>query len=209
MNAGYSKEWYEKAPFTEEWWRGWPIVKHPNDLFVYAEILWQTRPTVVIETGTFAGGSALYLADMLEIVGGGDVISIDLNVNPDLPDDDRITFLQGRSSIDKRVLEIVAERAHGKKTMVILDSDHSQEHVTRELNAYHGFVSHGCYLIVEDTNRDAYRAMFQMGQLPDDRCGPAEAVKRWQPQNKGFMVDERRERFLFSQNPGGYLKRVK
>jgi cephalosporin hydroxylase len=205
----YSQEWYAKAPFAEEWWRGWPIVKHPNDLHVYAEIIWQTRPTLIVETGTFAGGSALYLADMLEIAGGGDVISIDLNVNPELPDDERITFLQGLSSIDKRVLEAVRGLGEGRKTMVVLDSDHSADHVFRELNAYAPFVSMGCYLIVEDTNRDAYRQMFQNGHLDTDLAGPAEALKRWQPTNKGFMVDRRRERFLFSQNPGGYLKKVK
>lgn len=204
----FSQDWYAKAPFLNMWWRGWPLVKCPLDLWSYHEIIEQTRPTLIVETGTYCGGSALYLADMLELVGGGDVISIDIQPADELPDDDRIEFLVGRSSIDKRVVEHVKEKAAGRKTMVVLDSDHSKQHVLKELNAYGPLVSHGAYLIVEDTNRDAYRAMYQSGLLDDDKAGPAEAVRAWQPTNKGFMVDDRRERFLFSQNPGGYLKRV-
>lgn len=205
----FSEEWYAKAPFLEMWYRGWPIVKCPLDLWQYHEIIDQTRPTLIVETGTYCGASALYLADQLEIVGGGDVISIDIQPAEELPNDDRIEFLIGKSSVDKRVLAHVKEKAAGRKTMVVLDSDHSKQHVLKELNAYAPLVSHGAYLIVEDTNRDAYRAMHQSGQLDDDLAGPAEAVRAWQPKNKGFMVDDRRERFLFSQNPGGYLKRVK
>jgi cephalosporin hydroxylase len=207
--VSFSKEWYDTSRFNEVWWRGWPLVKCPLDLWVYQEIIDQTRPTLIIETGTFQGGSALYLADMLEIVGGGDVISIDINQGTDLPKDDRIEFIEGLSSIDKRVLEHVKERASGRKTMVILDSDHSEEHVLKELNAYAPLVSIGAYLIIEDTNRDAYRALYQQGFLHDDMCGPAEALKKWQPTNKGFTVDKRRERILFSQNPGGYLKKIR
>jgi cephalosporin hydroxylase len=207
--VSFSEEWYSKAPFNEMWYRGWPIVKCPLDLWSYHEIIDQTRPTFIVETGTYAGGSALYLADQLEIVGGGDVISIDINRGTDLPQDDRIEFIEGLSSIDKRVLEHVKERAKGQKTMVLLDSDHSADHVLKELNVYAPLVSIGAYLIVEDTNRDAYRALYQSGHLNDDMCGPAEALRKWQPTNKGFLVDKRRERFLFSQNPGGYLKRVR
>lgn len=208
MNRGFSEEWYAKAPFAQMWWRGWPIVKCPLDLWSYHEIIEQTRPTLIVETGTYAGGSALFLADMLEIAGGGDVISIDINRGTELPQDDRIEFIEGRSSVDRRVLEHVRQRASGRKTMVILDSDHSAEHVLKELNLYAPLVSPGAYLIVEDTNRDAYRAMYQMGQLDDDMAGPAEALRQWQPTNHGFKVDERRERFLFTQNPAGYLKRT-
>lgn len=208
MNRGFSQEWYEKAPFTEAWYRGWLIVKCPLDLWVYGEIIEQTRPTMIVETGTFAGGSALYLADQLELVGGGEVISIDIRTTEDLPQDDRIEFVQGRSSIDLRVLEHVKERIEGHKTMVVLDSAHTTEHVLAELKAYSPFVSPGAYLIVEDTNTDAYRTMYRNGQLDSPHAGPAEALKKWQPQKHGFKVDERRERFLFTQNPGGYLKRT-
>lgn len=205
----FSEDWYREAPFLQMWWRGWPIVKCPFDLHSYHEIIDQTRPTMIVETGTYQGGSALYLADQLEIAGGGEVISIDINTGTELPEDDRIEFLEGLSSVDRRVLAHVKDRVAGHKTMVILDSDHSKDHVFRELNLYAPLVSMGAYLIVEDTNRDAYRAMYANGQLDDDRAGPAEALRAWQPKNKGFETDKRRERFLFTQNPGGYLKRIR
>ncbi len=204
----FSEDWYREAPFTQMWYRSWPIVKCPLDLWQYHEIIEQTRPTMIVETGTFSGGSALFLADQLELVGGGEVISIDIAPAEELPEDDRIEFLVGRSSTDLRVVEHVKERARGLKTMVILDSDHSAQHVLKELKLYAPLVSQGAYLIVEDTNRDAYRAMYQAGQLEDDQAGPAEALRAWQPTNHGFKVDQRRERFLFTQNPGGYLKRT-
>jgi cephalosporin hydroxylase len=189
------------------WYRSWPIVKCPLDLWSYHEIIEQTRPTMIVETGTYCGGSALFLADQLEIVGGGEVISIDIQPADDLPDDDRIEFVKGRSSVDLRVLDHVKERVAGRKTMVLLDSDHSADHVLRELQLYSPLVSQGAYLIVEDTNPDAYRALYAAGHIREPNAGPAEALKKWQPTNQGFKVDERRERFLFSQNPGGYLKR--
>jgi cephalosporin hydroxylase len=109
------------------------------------------------------------------------------------------------SSTDLRVLGKVEEFASGKKTMVVLDSDHSRPHVLKELRLYAPLVSVGCYLIVEDTNEDAYH----FGQVGDYDGHPADAIRQWQPTNHGFEVDRRRERFLFTQNPGGYLKRVR
>lgn len=208
LHAGFSKEWYEKGAFLETYYRGWPLVKCPLDLHSYHEIIEQTRPTLIVETGTYAGGSALYLADQLELVGGGTVISVDITRGGEdqLPQDDRITFIRGRSSIDRRVLEHVKREAHDKKVMVVLDSDHSKEHVLAELRVYAPLVSVGAYLIVEDTNDDAY---VQLGFDPREGAGPARAIREWQPTNHGFKVDERRERFLFSQNPGGYLKRTR
>lgn len=203
----FSEDWYREAPFLQMWWRGWPLVKCPLDLWQYHEIIEQTRPTRIVETGTYAGGSALYLADMLELVGGGHVISVDITPGAEdqLPQDDRITFIRGRSSTDLRVLEFVKDATDGHKTMVVLDSDHSREHVLDELRLYAPLVSRGAYLIVEDTNPDAYA---QLGFDPRDGAGPARALREWQPTNHGFRVDDRRERFLFSQNPGGYLKKT-
>ncbi len=205
----FSQEWYEQAPFLQMWYRGWPLVKCPLDLWQYHEIIDQTRPAVIVETGTYCGGSALYLADQLELIGGGDVISIDIQPSEELPDDDRVEFVKGRSSIDLRVLEHVKKRVAGRKTMVVLDSDHSKDHVLQELRLYAPLVSVGAYLIVEDTNRDAYKALYRSGHIDAPDAGPAEALRAWQPANRGFKVDERRERFLFTQNPGGYLKRVR
>lgn len=216
-HPGYSKAWYKNSPYLQSWYRGVPIIKHPNDLFVYQEIIWQTKPDLIIETGTHVGGSALFFADQLDLMvqheGMDDkarVISIDIRSNQEfldsLPEHKRIAFLYGYPSTDLRVLEEVEKRASGHdRVMVVLDSDHRKSNVLRELNLYSGFVTDGCYLIVEDTNPDAYDA-------PDAAYDKAEgtaghAVNEWRPQKHGFAVDGRRERFLFTQNPNGYLKR--
>lgn len=216
-HAGYSKAWYKNSPYLQSWYRGIPIVKHPNDLFVYQEIIYQTRPDLIIETGTFAGGSALFLADQLDLMVAHEglddkarVLSIDIMSNKEfldgLPEHKRISFMYGYPSTDLRVVEEVEKRvAKHDRVMVILDSDHSKSNVIRELNIYSRFVTDGCYLIVEDTNPDAYDALDSYYEKSDGYAG--HAVREWRPHKHGFAVDSRRERFLFSQNPGGFLKR--
>lgn len=203
----YDKRWYSEAPFLQEWWNGWQIVKHPNDLMMYQEIIWQTQPELIIETGTYSGGSALFLAHMLDCVGpkDGKVITVDIAVSPELPEHDRITFIQGLSSTDLRVMERIRQRARDKKTMVILDSDHRMDHVLKELKLYAPLVTKGCYMIVEDT----HPLSVYSGEEDRNDGYPAGAIKKWNPASHGFESDPRRERFLFSQNPGGYLRRTK
>lgn len=206
VHPGYSKLWYQKiASNINPRWHGVVVVKNPADLFTYQEILFETKPDLIIETGTFAGGSALYMAHLLDLLGHGRVLSIDLEIDRPLPAHPRIDFLLGMSSTDPVVLSHVAKHAEDKRCMVILDSAHGAEHVLNELNLYSPFVAKGCYLIVEDTNPDGYF----LGPDTRDGQGPAEAVKAWQPRNRGFLVDLDREKYGFTQNPGGYLRRVR
>jgi cephalosporin hydroxylase len=113
------------------------------------------------------------------------------------------------SSVDLRTLEIVeAAVEESNNVMVILDSDHSQPHVLKELNVYSKYVTPGCYLVVEDTNPDGYHN--PAGSTYDPQVGYAgHAVRAWKPERHGFRVDERCERFLFTQNPGGWLLKEK
>ena len=147
-------------------WLGHRAQKCPLDLWIYQEIIWKTRPNLIIETGTARGGSALYLATLFDLIGEGEVISIDLrNDDMSLPTHGRIRFVTG-NTIDPQVASWVAEQAAGRRTMVILDSDHSRAHVGAELDAYAPMVSPGCYLIVEDTNVNGNPV------LPDIRARP-------------------------------------
>ena len=133
----YDQDWYGKGLALVNWWNGWQIVKHPNDLIMYQELVWQTQPELIVETGTYTGGSALFFANMLDVMGPPDslVVTIDIEeIELDkLPVHDRIHYHQGLSSTDFRVLEQVKELAVGRKTMVVLDSDHCEDHVLREL----------------------------------------------------------------------------
>lgn len=182
-------------------WLGTQASKNPLDLWVYQEIVRETRPDLIVETGTFRGGSALYLASVCDLLDRGEVVSMDIRpVADDLPSHPRITFLGGRSSTDPAVVAEVGARVEGRRVMVILDSDHSQRHVEAELAAYAPLVSPGCYLIVEDTGIERLR--------PDLMPGPMEAIDTFLPTTNEFEVDAGREKFLVTSNRRGYLRRV-
>ena len=192
---------YRSGVWSRARWLGVQAAKNPLDLWVFQEIVVETRPDVIVETGTFRGGSALFLASVCELLDSGEVISIDVEpIRDDCPRHPRITYLGGRSSTDPEVVADVHARVAGRRGMVILDSDHSQAHVEAELEAYAPLVGRGCYLIAEDTNIGAVRR--------DLMPGPMQAVETFLARTAEFEVDREREKFLITFNPGGYLRRV-
>jgi cephalosporin hydroxylase len=193
---------YESDAWTQARWLGAQALKNPLDLWVYQEIVFETRPELIVETGTYRGGSALYLASLCDLIGSGEIVSIDVEpIRDDYPEHPRITYFGGRSSTDPGVVEDVRTRAAGKRILVILDSDHSQRHVEHELAAYAPIVPVGCYLIVEDSN---------IGRIRKDLMpGPLEAIETFLATTDQFEIDRSREKFLITFNPSGYLKRVR
>ena len=174
------------------------ILKNPIDLMVIQELIYQIRPRWVIETGTHSGGSALAWASVFELMHcDGEVITIDIKDRV-LPSNNRfphrVHYLSGRSSIDQLVIAEVADLVGTNRAMVILDSNHSQEHVYRELELYNQFVSLGSYLVVED------------GCM---RRGPFQATKAFLRSHKGMFVADREVEPPYTFNLCGYLKRVK
>jgi cephalosporin hydroxylase len=192
---------YESDAWTQARWLGAQALKNPLDLWVYQEIVFETRPALIVETGTYRGGSALYLGSLCDLVGEGEVVSIDIEpVREDYPQHPRVTYLGGRSSTEPAVVDEVRERARGRSILVILDSDHSQAHVEAELAAYAPLVPIGCYVIVEDSN---------IGRIRKDLMpGPREAIETFLATTSDFVVDRDREKFLITFNPSGYLRRV-
>jgi len=181
---------------------GYEMFKCPLDLWIYQEILFKDRPELIIETGTYKGGSALYLASMCDLMGSGEVITIDIDsshsaVRPRHP---RITYLNG-SSVDPSILSIISSRAKDRKVMIILDADHSRDHVLAELRAYREFVPSDGWMIVEDTNINGHPT------YPNFGPGPWEAVDEFLAEDKNFYADRRAERFILTMNPRGYLRR--
>ena len=183
-------------------WMGVPCLKCPMDLWAYQEILAEVRPDLVIETGTHLGGSALYLAHVLDLLGHGDVITIDVLERSGRPVHPRIRYATGSSADAGLVQILLASRPPSEKRLVILDSDHSRAHVAKELALFAPLVSAGSYLVVEDSNVNGHPV------LPDFGPGPAEAIAEFLAANPGYAVDLSREKFLMTYNPGGYLKRV-
>jgi len=177
---------------------GIPTRKCPLDTWLYQEIIYKHRPDLIIECGTSHGGSALYLATICDILGEGEILTIDIE---DLlrPPHKRIKYLLG-SSISLEIIEKVKVAIVGKKRiMVILDSDHSEEHVLKELEIYNQFVTPGQYLIVEDTNVNGHPVYIEHGP------GPMEALDEFLKTNDDFVESETGSKFLLSFNPKGYL----
>jgi cephalosporin hydroxylase len=183
-------------------WMGFHVLKCPLDLWVYQEILVDTAPDVIIETGTRHGGSAAYLASVCDLLDRGRIITVDIKQLSGQPRHPRIEYLLG-SSPSASVLNQVRRRIQpNERVMVILDSDHRRNHVLEELQVYHPLVSPGCYLIVEDTVVNGHPAW------PDHGPGPMEAVEAFLPGHPEFRVDRSRERFLMTMNPSGFLLRT-
>lgn len=182
-------------------WMGVPCLKCPLDLWIYQEILHEIRPDLVIETGTHLGGSALFLAQMMDLIGKGQLVTIDIDSVP-RPAHARIRYVQGSSADAALIEQVLAGRPDDEVRMVILDSDHSKAHVARELELLAPFVTIGSYLIVEDTNINGHPTSVDFGP------GPYEAVQEFLQQDHGFIVDRSREKFLMTFNPEGFLRRV-
>jgi cephalosporin hydroxylase len=206
VTAGCHRLYYESGEAGGTWkdtrFLGVTTWKVPLDLWVYQELLWELRPGLVVETGTAHGGSALYLASLCDTIGHGEVVSVDIGHWPDRPAHPRLTYLTA-SSTDPRVVAEVAERARDAGTvLVVLDSDHSRDHVLAELRAYAPLVTPGSYLVVEDTIVNGHPVAEAFGP------GPMEAVQDFLKERDDFEVDRSREKFLLTFNPGGWLRRL-
>ncbi len=185
-------------------WRGVKVLKNPHDLWMYQEVIWETRPDVIVECGTAYGGSALFFADLMDLMGRGVVYTIDTagpSLFPNRPDHDRIVYVKG-SSTDPQIWNMLTRGSEGMRVMVVLDSAHGCDHVLKELELWHRTVTPGCYLVVEDTNVNGRPVAAEHGP------GPAEALERWLPEHPEFQVDAGRERYLLTFNSGGWLRRM-
>ncbi|MGA0064655.1 MAG: cephalosporin hydroxylase family protein [Ilumatobacteraceae bacterium] len=213
INAKYSYNFY---------WMGRPIIQYPTDIVRIQQLIWDVKPDLIIETGIAHGGSLILSASILELAaldgGAGDarVLGIDIDIRAhnreailDHPMSRRITMIEG-SSTDPNIVAQVNEHArNSRRTMVFLDSNHTHEHVLRELELYAPLVSKGSYCVVFDTIVE----MLPMGTV-DDRPwdkgdNPMTAVDQYLRSNPNFVVDDQIDgQLLISAAPRGYLRRV-
>ena len=188
-------------------WLGKVIFQHPMDMWVKQDIIFETRPTVIVESGTAAGGSALYYATIFDQLGKGKVVSIDLQDSgagkPDFTHP-RIVFIKGDCLSPKTLSKVKGMIKKSDRVMVVLDSDHKTEHVTKEIKLYAPLVTVGCYLIVEDTNLGGHPVMNPTVPGP----GPGQAVYKFIETNKDFEIDKSRHKFFMTWCPDGFLRRV-
>jgi cephalosporin hydroxylase len=202
-------EWEINLPthmFDKTHYRGIPIWKNPLDLWIFQEIIHETKPRFIIEIGSRFGGTTQFLADLLELQGGdGIVISIDIDRNGYRASHKRIRNIDG-SSMDPAVLAQVKAFCTGPEGMVVHDGDHNHQAVLMDLKAYSPLVGKGQYFIVEDGIMDK----FWPGRGPGSYCdGPLPAIDDFLQSNHDFVVDSSRERYVLTENPKGYLQRIR
>lgn len=190
-------QWEDNLIFNSTW-RGVVCAKNPCDAWVYQELIGKLKPDLIIETGSFKGGSALMLMDFMEIAGvsNGEILSVDVT-NYTKPKHDRIHWITG-SSIAADIVSHIRSKARGRNVLVILDSDHSYGHVLEELRLYGDLVPKGGYCIVEDTWVNAHNG-----------GGPWPAVEEYMNDKPGmYEIDRTGERYLMTNNPKGFLRRL-
>jgi cephalosporin hydroxylase len=178
---------------------GYKVLKPPFDWIVMQDILWDTKPPLIIEIGSWEGGFALWMAHMSEAMGfDTTIIGLDITDKPTAVKHPRIQWVIGDATSDA-VHKKVAELAGDRRGMVIEDSDHKLS-TTRTLMAqYHKYVAPGCYFVVEDTCVEAL-------QLPPNP-GPLGAVTEFAAAHPEFTIDRTREKYILTYNPSGYLLR--
>jgi cephalosporin hydroxylase len=199
-------------------WMGRPIIQFPQDIIAMQEIIWRVKPQLIIETGIAHGGSGIFYASMLELLGNdGMVLGIDIDIRPHNrveiekhPMSKRIKMIEG-SSIDHGIVAQVHAIAKGKSPILVaLDSMHTHQHVLEELKAYSPLVTKNSYLVVFDTSVEDMPDDFFQDRPWGKGDNPKTAVWEFLKTNDRFEVDrEIEDKLLITVAPDGYLKCVK
>jgi cephalosporin hydroxylase len=228
QNFIYSGQTFLRDSINEKYsynfkWMGRPIIQYPQDIIAVQELVWEIKPDLIIETGVAHGGSAVFFASLLELnaLSGGPkdaevwCVEIDLRshnrealvAHPMYP---RLKIFDG-SSVDEKIASVIAEKATKcQRVMVVLDSNHTHEHVLGELNLYAPLVSVGSYCVVFDTVIEDLEGVEFVDRPWGKGDNPKTAVAEFLKTNSDFEVDRAiDEKLLISAAPGGYLKRVK
>lgn len=195
-------------------WLGIPIIQSPTDMILIQQLIFNVKPDFVIETGVAHGGSLVFSASILESIGHGHIIGIDIDIrkhNRRVLEKHRlfkrISLMEGDST-SADILEKIREMVLPKsKVVVFLDSNHYKDHVLKELKLYSRFVDVGSYVVVFDTVTSCMskHGVCDVSYLNN---GPKEAIEQFLVENRNFQVDEDFNKLFASYSPDGYLKRI-
>ncbi len=208
---------FEYGYYRNFTWLGRPVIQYPQDVLALQELLWSYRPTLVIETGVAHGGALILYASILELIGGtGDVIGIEVEFREHNrraleahPLKRRITVIEG-SSVDPQVVGRVRDMAQRhERVMVVLDSNHTHEHVLEELRQYSAMVRPGGPLVVFGTSVALVDEHVDLKRPWDQVRNPQSALAEFLKENSRFEIDrEISDKLLITDAPGGYLRCV-
>lgn len=212
--------WNQKYQYTFSW-MGRPVIQLPEDMIRMQEVIFQIKPDVIIETGVAHGGSLIFYSSLCKAMDKGRVIGIDIDIRPPNrtaiethPLNDRITLIEGSSTAQEIVEHVKSLVKPGETVLVILDSNHTYEHVSGELEAYADLVTPGSYIVATDG------IMYDLADVPRGHPGwatdnPTWAARDFADKHPEFVIEQPSWPFNESQLnqnithwPGAWLKRV-
>jgi cephalosporin hydroxylase len=205
--------WQRKLSY-EVAWLGIPIIQLPEDILMVQELVWKQRPDVILESGVAHGGALVLYASLLELLGRGRVVGVDVEIRKynrlaieGHPMSRRITLIEGSSTDPSTVAQVASSIQPGENVMVMLDSNHTRDHVRAELELYHRFIRPGGYIVVFD------EVMPMVADAPNGKPGwdadnPLEAVRDFLAAHPDFAVDSSYERLAATYCRGGFLRRT-
>jgi len=204
----------EHRVMYEPTWLGRPIIQFPTDIVAIQELLWKVQPDVVIETGVAHGGSLILSASILELLGRGKVIGVDIEIRPHNraaieahPLKRRIELIEGSSIAPDTVATVRKLTGDAKVVLVIFDSNHTAAHVLQELELYAPLVTPGSYMVAHDGAQD-WVLDIPSAKPAWKEGGPLDAIRDFLVAHKEFQVDAHFTRFGITSSPRGYLKRL-
>jgi cephalosporin hydroxylase len=209
---------FEHGYYRNFTWLGRPIIQYPADVLALQELIWEYRPTLVVETGVAHGGALILYASILELIGGaGDVIGVEVELRPHNraalaahPLSKRIHVIEG-SSVEPGVVDQVRERARRhERIMVVLDSHHTHEHVLAELRAYAPLVRRGGPLVVFGTSVAELDPSIDLRREWNQSRNPRTALDAFMKETDRFEVDrELNDKLMITDAPDGYLRCIR
>jgi len=198
----------------EPTWLGIPIIQFPADILMMEELIWKVRPDFIIECGLAHGGSAVMFASICELIGKGQVIGVDVEIRQynraaitSHPMSKRIELIEGSSTDDSIVAEIKKRVAGAETVLVVLDSNHSRDHVLKELNSYCEIVTPNSYMVAMDGAQAlVWDTPNGKEEWKDDN--PLVAIHEFLNKNPNFQIDPHYTRMHVTSSPDGFLRRL-
>lgn len=196
-------------------WLGMKIIQLPEDIVAVQELLWQVKPDVVVECGIAHGGSLIFTASIMELIGRGRVVGVDIDIRPhnreaieQHPLAHRISLIEGSSVSPATAAQVREACRDAGVVLVILDSNHTVAHVVEEIGLYKDLVTEGSYLVVMD-GAQGLVSDIPRGNPAWRTDNPLVAIREFLVADRAFEADRSFERFGVTSVPNGFLRRVR